>query len=961
MSGTRPAPADAAPRASRWLLVAAFALAAAAALAAAGGAVTRARPGPAYADARRAFESPPDEARAMMRWWWFGPAVTESQIAGDLEAMKMGGLGGAEIQPVYPLALDTPGGARNLPFLSDPFLRMLSFAGERASALGLRLDLTLGSGWPFGGAGVGVLDAASRLRHERVVVPPGTPRVPRPAMTAGERWIGAFVGPVGDTPLTASAMTPVPWPDGQDAVVLPPARHARQVWMFVAGRTGMQVKRPAIGAEGYVLSHYDRGALDRYLDRVGAPLLGAFGQRRPFAIFCDSLEVYDSDWSPDFLDEFKRRRGYDIAPLLPVLAADRGEPGAMAREDWGRTLTELLDERFITPLAAWARQRGTKLRMQGYGIPPATVSSNAVVDLPEGEGHHWRELTATRWASSASHLFDRPVASSETWTWLHSPSFRATPLDVKAEADRHFLQGITQLVGHGWPSTPEGEPYPGWRFYAAGVFNDRNPWWIAMPDVARYLQRVSAVLRLGRPGNDVALYLPVHDGYARAAPGRMHLLDLVRERLDKQVIGSILDSGLGFDLVDDAALAVHGTIGDRQLTIGASRFRAVVVPAVHAMPVETLAVLEQFADAGGVVIATGHAPVRPPGRGQGDAHTAFGVRVQALFARPDGRAVVVPDSGMALRRELANHVAPPISIADEEGRGADQTRAVAPEVGVVERRLDGASVFFVVNTSNVTRRLRVRLAPRGPAEQWDPVRGVTSRATPDARGTLTVVLAPYESRFLVQRMGTEVDSTMPEGAGGAPDPAGTGSPRPPDPFAEPAGDAEVVGPWTVRADGETWTSEGGAMRGWHARPSLQYFSGVATYEATIRVPPGPGRRWLDFGAGAPVASHPRRNGFRTWLDAPVRDAAVVWVNGTLAGSLWTPPYRLEVGGSLRPGENTIRVEVGNTAMNHMAGQSPPNYRLLNLRYGERFAPQDMDQVQVLPSGLLAPVRLVTEP
>ena len=45
-------------------------------------------------------------------------------------------------------------------------------------------------------------------------------------------------------------------------------------------------------------------------------------------------------------------------------------------------------------------------------------------------------------------------------------------------------------------------------------------------------------------------------------------------------------------------------------------------------------------------------------------------------------------------------------------------------------------------------------------------------------------------------------------------------------------------------------------------------------------------------------------------------------------------------------------------MNHMAGQSPPNYRLLNLRYGERFVPQDMDQVQVLPSGLTAPVRLV---
>ena len=57
----------------------------------------------------------------------------------------------------------------------------------------------------------------------------------------------------------------------------------------------------------------------------------------------------------------------------------------MVREDWGRTLTELLDERFIAPLGEWARARGTRLRIQGYGIPPATVSSNAAADLPEGE------------------------------------------------------------------------------------------------------------------------------------------------------------------------------------------------------------------------------------------------------------------------------------------------------------------------------------------------------------------------------------------------------------------------------------------------------------------------------------------------------------------------------------------------------------------------------------------------
>jgi hypothetical protein len=49
--------------------------------------------------------------------------------------------------------------------------------------------------------------------------------------------------------------------------------------------------------------------------------------------------------------------------------------------------------------------------------------------------------------------------------------------------------------------------------------------------------------------------------------------------------------------------------------------------------------------------------------------------------------------------------------------------------------------------------------------------------------------------------------------------------------------------------------------------------------------------------------------------------------------------------------------VGNTALNFMAGRKLPDYKLLNLRYGERFQAQDMDKIQPLPSGLIGSVRL----
>src|SRR5215471_13078116 len=113
----------------------------------------------------RGFERPPDDARIMVRWWWFGPAVTKPELEREMRMMKQGGIGGFEVQPTYPLELDNPAkGFRNLPYVSDEFLEMLRFTGEKARELGLRMDLTLGSGWPFGGPHIPVALASPRLR-----------------------------------------------------------------------------------------------------------------------------------------------------------------------------------------------------------------------------------------------------------------------------------------------------------------------------------------------------------------------------------------------------------------------------------------------------------------------------------------------------------------------------------------------------------------------------------------------------------------------------------------------------------------------------------------------------------------------------------------------------------------------------------------------------------------------------
>ncbi len=118
---------------------------------------------------QRNFDQPPDDSRIMMRWWWFGPAVTKPELEREMKLMKAGGIGGFEVQPTYPLSLDDEkAGINNLKFMSPEFLEALAFAAEKAKQLGLRMDLTLGSGWPYGGAQFSVDEAAGALYVENV-------------------------------------------------------------------------------------------------------------------------------------------------------------------------------------------------------------------------------------------------------------------------------------------------------------------------------------------------------------------------------------------------------------------------------------------------------------------------------------------------------------------------------------------------------------------------------------------------------------------------------------------------------------------------------------------------------------------------------------------------------------------------------------------------------------------------
>jgi hypothetical protein len=898
----------------------------------------------ARATLTNSFKHPPDDCRIMMRWWWFGPAVTKPEIKKELEQMKNAGIGGVEIATLYPLALDDSStGFHNFKFLSDEHIDALRFAAAEAKRLGLRLDVTLGSGWPFGGPHIPVSQAAGKMRIEIADIPPGTQSIAAPDIGAGEKLIAAFVVPGSKREPAFDRARQISVLAENGRITLPSdLSGSSSVVFFISSRSGMTVKRAALGAEGFVLDHYDQSAIETHLRAVGDRFMEAFGETPPYAVFSDSLEDYGSDWTGDLPEQFRARRGYDLVPHLPALIADVGPETAAIRHDWGKMLTELANDRYMKPLHAWAHDHHTLLRSQTYGFPPVTLSSNQYEDLPEGEGkatlQMWRQFSDTRWAASAGHLLGKPVISSETWTWLHSPAFRATPLDMKAEADLHFLQGINQLVGHGWPYSPEIAGEPGWRMYAAAALNAHNPWWFVMPDLSRYLQRVSFAMRQGKPDNDVALLLPNDDAWASFAVNPdssspvttklgfktggvdVSIDESMGKLLGDKVIPQILDAGFNLDFID----------GDAIDSIGV-KYPVLVLPGIERLPLLTYQKIDQYAQHGGVVIATKRLPSTAPGFiGAQDESRKIREISQHLFRDQGAPGHFVEDEDQ-LGTTLAVRLEPDLTLSPK-----------MPDVGFLHRRLNEGELYFIANTSNhgVSTRAKFRNRPKS-AEWWDPFTGQISsiKDTSD----IQLDLQPYESRLIFFSDSAETPT---------PQPKIDSHPR----------EIDLSRDWTLTFSGTNRTVHLDALHSWAEEEPFRYYSGRATYEKTIDLPAEniSGKSIvLDFGEGTPVARPdplPEFN-LRAFLEGPVRDAAEVFVNGKSSGVVWHPPYILDLTSLVKPGKNELRIVVGNTAINSLAGRALPDYRLLNDRYGERFVPQGMENLQPLPSGIVGRLRL----
>jgi len=703
-------------------------------------------------------------------------------------------------------------------------------------------------------------------------------------------------------------------------------------------KPGRNVKRAAPGGEGLMLNPYSPAAMRFYLQRFSQ----AFDAKQPAlprAQYHDSFE-YAGDWSLDLFDEFKARRGYDLEAQLDTFFSEDApsEEQGRLKCDYRETLAELHFES-MQLWAAWARERGMLTRNQAHGGPTNLLDLYAACDVPETEmfgapdypipGFR-RDPAMTRpgdsdpriarVAASAAHVAHTPgrqLVSSESCTWLRE-HWHTTLGQAKLELDQFFLAGVNHIFYHGNCYSPKDAPWPGWFFYASTKFDSRNSIWRDFPVLNEYVARCQSILQAGVPANDVLVYWPIYDLWSQPEGTRIQCTVHDPQWMAEQPFGilaqTFLEQGYAFDFVSDRMLQTIES-RDGALEAPGGRYRALVVPTCRVIPVETLARIATLAEQGATVIFEKALPADVPGLARLEERrqqlAAERSRLEAAGAAVTADVAGALGQAQVKRESLVDH-----------------------GLSCIRRKTEEGYYYFLANQSATAWDGWLGLAkPMSAATLLDPMTG--------AWGTLAVRQENSEAQVYVQIEAGEsvivATYAMPGAA--------------PWRYVEAGGEAVAVdGPWQVEfieggpalpepvrmARLASWTESTDAR--------AQAFAGTARYSVTFTLPAGAAAdEWLlDLG--------------------DVRESARVSINGQNAGALIALPFRLRIGAFLKPGVNSLAIEVTNLAANRIRAleQSGAGWRVMrdinivNVNYKKLGA----DAWPLVESGLLGPVRLV---
>lgn len=882
-----------------------------------------------YTTLQEGFKNPPIHARPKVYWWWLNGYVDTLRLKEELTSIQRAGLGGVDIFEIgLPPASDPnqiiPAGPA---FMSDASVKTIHMAILEAGKRGLEVGLNLASSWNAGGTWVEPKHAAKTLYFSKVVVngsdqsiirlpfptiPPDKQGKPRPipygpdGKPAYHEEVAVIALPAGQqSKLDTTKIVNVTAffdPKKEELSWKAPAGEWA-VYRYICSNSGEQLIRPTPNSVGPIIDHFDSTATRMhvmyFINRL-KPGIGDFRKSALKNLYLASYEAKEFTWTPTLPAAFKKLHGYDLYKFLPAIYNPEQYQPELAKSfqfDFDKTLSELMINNHY---------RKAKEICNNYGLQ--------IISESGGPGHLHHIPVETLKA-----LGSLDVPRGEYW---YNRTF-FLEADKDSLVDMIYLVKEIAAASHIYKrGLVEEESFTSYWDWQEGP-SDLKP----LADRA-FCEGMNRLVIHGFPHNPTEMG---HPGIAYFAG--THYNDRTtwwpKIKPFNDYLGRISYILQKADFVADV-LHYYGDNVPNLIPPKNTRFA--VGPGYDYEVLNTEVLLRDLTVEKGewVLPGIGRYKVLSIGN-EGRIPAEARAKLKKLAAQ--GASLV--DQQPALPALTALRIPPDFSYP---GQKADQR--VTP-LDYIHYRRDELDFYLIRNTTNqwVSKPCQFRQRAKTP-EIWDPISGKTTpistyKQTNDQL-ELPVSLPPYGAYFIVFRKATASSGNKLASAG----------------FEQPDALKPIMtleGPWQLSFP-KGWGAPESAtfpkLISWTNadQTSIRYFSGTATYHKTFQYKPVP---------TAPTQ--------RTYLDlGDLTKVGEVWLNNKPLGIVWTPPYRYDVTGVIKPGANTLRVEVANTWSNRLTGDAitGETFTKTNItKANKNLVP--WDKLPLIKSGLLGPVTIAT--
>ena len=309
--------------------------------------------------------------------------------------------------------------------------------------------------------------------------------------------------------------------------------------------------------------------------------------------FSDELEfgIRGNLWNDFFAEEFIRRKGYDIRPLLYLVFCQERPEAVKVKLDYCDVIVALEAENYFRPVYEWHEARGMTygcdhgsrgydvvefgdyMRTQKYNQGPGCDQPNLSSDIIKNKV-----------AASIARLHNRPRVWLEGF---YGSGWGTSSAQLTDAIARNFVMGQNLLSLHGLYYSTHG----GWWEWAPPCNCFRMPYWKHLSTLTGAVERLSYLLTRGEACCKVAILYPV--SAMQGGIGGKHSADTAFE------LGRMLYShGIDFDFLDQESLCCGK----------AARYSVLVVPNMRCIRADEYRSLMAVVEQGVQIISIGELP-----------------------------------------------------------------------------------------------------------------------------------------------------------------------------------------------------------------------------------------------------------------------------------------------------------------------------------------------------------------